>query len=272
MKRYDNAYRFASTVLKNLGWKSEEVEATLTDDLVRAIAAADENRKTAIFRELEDLRQRALEEDDDADTQLRSVDFRCTNPDCLHEMRDQLVDVPMGYNLTRLTSDCSKCGSGALYFIPHGTRLAMKGEENVPRERLDAARRGLVRNPPPGFEPYKGDGSRSSLEAWEARHNISPMAADEGKRGNATVNTKAKHTQTVAFEQELAGTVKRAWEIAEAGGDRLAEEKAKIEQPNQYDADKFKQQVSTNVVDGDVPLAESAMPVSAVAEEITATP
>lgn len=272
MKRYDTTYRFAETVLKNLGWPSEDIAAVLTDDMVRHLADCTREQQKIIFAELNEQRMRRIEEDDDVPLLMKEADFRCSNAECGHEMRDQIVDVPQGLPLSRITMGCEACGADAKFFIPHGTRLAVQGEENVPPERLDAARRGLVRNPPPGFEPYRGSGTRRDLEAWERKHDLSSLSADEGKRGNSTINSKTKITQTVEFEQQLAETVSEAWDIAEAGGDRLAEAKAKIGRPDEYDTNTFKQQVSGGVVGADAQVADSAIPVADIAEEITATP
>lgn len=272
MKRYDTTFRFAEVVLKKLGWSSNEITDALTDDMVRHLADCTAEQRNATFEELNAARLRSLEEDDDVPLVMKSADFRCSQEDCGHEMRDQIIDIPKGSPLSRATMECEECGADATYFIPPGTRFAVQGEENVPSERLDAARRGLIRNPPPGFEPYKGDGTRRDLESWERKHDLSPMSADEGKRGNAVINSKKKHTQTAAFEEQLASTVTKAWEIAEAGGDRLAEAKAGVDAPNEYDANTFKQQVNQNIVDGDVAVADGAIPVEAVAEEITAKP
>lgn len=271
MKRYDDAYRFGETVLKTLGWSGDEIAATLTDALVQTLAGATQAQQTNIFRELDAQRLSAIASDDDVPTYLKSVDFRCdTENGCGLQLRDELVDVPEGMPLPRLTMTCPKCGLDARYFLPLGTRLAVQGEENVPREQLDAARRGLVRNPPPGFEPYRGDGSRKSVEAWETRHDISPMASDEGRRGNATITSKTKHTQTVEFEQKLAANVDQAWEVAVAGGDRRAAALAEIGRPDAFDVDRFKEQATGGVVDGPAPLAAggTAVPVNDVAEEL----
>lgn len=268
LKRYDNTFRFAEVVLKNLGWKSEEINAALTDDVVQHLANCTREQQKALFGELNEARLRSIEEADDVPLVMKSADFRCTNAECAHVIRDEIVDVPANLPLSRVTFECPKCGADASWFIPHGTRMAVQGEENVPSERLRAAREGLVRNPPPGFEPYRGDGSRSDLAKWEEKHSLAPMASDEGRRGNSTINSKTKFTQTVAFEQELAQHVDRSVQIAEAGGDRLAEAKRQIGKPNDYDVNSFKEQAGGGIVDGSAPLTEGNVPIADVAEEL----
>jgi hypothetical protein len=269
MKRYDQTYRFAEIVLRNLGFSSAGIAEVLTEEMVQHLAGCTAEQQKLVFSELNEKRLRQLEEDDDIPLVMKSADFRCSNEECGAEMRDEIVDVPQGLPLSRVTMECVACGADAQYFIPHGTRMAVQGEENVPKERLDAARRGLIRNPPPGFEPYRGDGSRRDIESWERKHNISAMSADEGRRGNATVNSKTKFTKSAAFEQALAEEVTRATEIAEAGGDRLAEAKAAIGRPNDFDVDAFKAQANVGVVEGSMPVADGAVPIDDVAEELT---
>jgi hypothetical protein len=271
MKRYDTAYRVAENALKNLGWESERISAKLTDPVIRQIADASSEQVVNIIRELEETRIREIENEEDVRLVMKSADFRCSNAECGHEMRDEIVDVPEGLPLSRVTMECSACGHDAKWFIPHGTRFAMQGEENAPREQIEAARLAAVRGAAGRVEPFVGE-TRSELRKWEQDNNVSPMPADEARRGKATINSRTKFTQTAEFEEQLAATIRTASEIAEAGGDRLAEAKAAIGQPNDYDVNSFKQQVNLNVVDGQSPVANAAIPVASVAEEITATP
>ncbi len=200
---------------------------------------------------------------------LRRADFRCPQG---HEQRDVLVDVPTGCMLRDIAIECDVCGTEARLFWPLGTRMAVHGDENVPKDLLQAAREGNGRD----IEPYDGPDSRSSFEKWKHEQRIVHASTPDERHRGTTINSKTKVTKSKEWNDRFD----RKWKEAEGlakhpEGDAYHEAFDAIERPNEYDVTKFKEQVTGGHVDTEA-LAKatglaSADPslVAAVANELT---
>lgn len=267
MQAVNETRNLATTVLARFGCSESEIAAALTSDALKELQH--ESLSEGRAKILSYLRQQIEAERAEkaaAPMVLKTVDFKCSI--CGHEERDCLVDVATDQKLSDLKMDCPKGRHVMHFFWPPGTRMAVFGEENVPKEQMMAAQTLLTRGPVGDTKPFAGT-TRSELKAWERENHLAAAPGDEGRRGNSTINTKTRYTDTTEFQNTLMEHIRTAEEIVDAGGDRLAEAKAAIEAPNDYDVNKTKQQAESTDNVGAAYEKDRQADVSDFAEELS---
>jgi hypothetical protein len=115
----------------------------------------------------------------------------------------------------------------------------LASDENPSRELIAAAKAGMVYGDRK-VEPFQGE-TRSELNRWMKDNQISAFTQDERARGNSTVNTKKRFTETKEFEDALAKAVIETDELRQAG--KLDDHLKQIEKPDDYDKGVLAQQL-----------------------------
>lgn len=235
----------ATSVLKRFKCSDDEIRRALTDDVVKELGRAAKSEQARILDYVRMQIETERAERASAPEVFKTADFRCER--CGREELNVIISVAGDAKLTEQKMDCPDApGHVMSFFWPLGTKMAVLGEENVPKAQLEAARSGAIRGGPDGVQPFAG-ATRSELKKWERDNGVMAVASDEVKRGNSVVHTKTKTSQTKEFGDALMERTRVAEEIVRAGGDRLAEAKLAIEQPNEYDVSKAKQQATTTL-------------------------
>lgn len=195
---------------------------------------------------------------------LRSIDVRCG--ECGAELRDQLVEVEVGERIGEIEFQCQNCEGGRMrLFWPLGTRIGIVSDEKPPRDEVESARLAFVQGK--RVTPFMGE-TRTDLQRWKDDNGIIyTSTGDERARGNSQVQTRSKLTESPEFIAALTEQTKRTKEIVESKGDAYHELKRAVERPNDYDVEKFKEQVRTDAVPTDSVTDDIATELTAVTPE-----
>jgi hypothetical protein len=164
------------------------------------------------------------------------------------------------------------CPHPMRHFWPLGTRMAVHGDENVPKDLLQAAREGNGRD----IEPYTGPDSRAAFNTWQREQGIVHASTPDERQRRLVINSKTKVTKSAEWNQRFEERWKDAEQIAKhPEGDAYQQEFSQIGGPKESDVELFKQQVSGGHVDTEalakgtgLATADPSL-VSAVAQELT---
>jgi len=165
-------------------------------------------------------------------------DFHCQTHG---DFEDQLpFDAPRP-----LTSTCPDCS----VVSPLVWRRApgVFGDENVPKERMAAARSGCVNAAEHYIPPFNGS-TRSELAKWERTFNVVHHTGGERRSGRLEINQKVPWLKTEQGKRKHGEILAHAVEVAKAGDEAVMCEMAKIEKPNAFDVNAFSQQAGAGGV------------------------
>lgn len=165
-------------------------------------------------------------------------------------------------------SACPDCGTASP--LVWRTAPGMLGEENVPKERLAAARSGNVNGADNYIPPFTGS-TRSELTTWERTFNVVHHTSGERQSGRLTVNSKKEPwVKTPEGKRKHEEILAEAKQIASAGDEAVMRElDQRAERPNKYDIDAFAAQAGAGAVP-DPELNGVSVPTTAIAEDLMA--